>query len=172
MWQSVAFLWSDSTVGSVEAIEAVIDKSQEALGTDHDWVSVDTNDRLVCKFGDAKRKQALSQVKEKVQPGSHVAHLHVHAQETEGVPVLLSAKSLIALGAVINFEMGHAIFRNLEAETVVQMERSFVGPVDGSVEQMPVVSDNPLSLLGPVKSVAHVWFDVAKLESSCVGCSQ
>ena len=51
------------TVVSVEATEAIIDKPPEACGTDHDWVSVDTNDRLVYKFGDAKRKQALSKVK-------------------------------------------------------------------------------------------------------------
>ena len=30
------------TVGSVEAIDAVVDKSQEAFGTDHLWVSVGT----------------------------------------------------------------------------------------------------------------------------------
>ena len=69
----------------------LIDKSQGAFGTDHDWVSVDTNDQPVYKFGDAKRKGALSKVKVKVQPGGHVAHLHVHAQETEGVLVLLCA---------------------------------------------------------------------------------
>ena len=51
----------------------------------------------------------------------------MHAQETEGVLVLLSAKSLTALGAVINFETGHAIFRNLEPDTVVQLERSCPG---------------------------------------------
>ena len=76
------------TVGSVEAIEAIIDKSQEAFGTDHEWVSVDTNDRPVCKFGGAKRQQALSKVKVKVQPGGNVAHIHVYAQETERVLVL------------------------------------------------------------------------------------
>ena len=119
--------------GAWKRIEAFVDKSQEAFGTGHDWVSVDTNDRPVCKFGDAKRKEALSKVKVEVQPGGHVAHLHVHAQDTEGVPELLSAKSLTALGAVTNFEMGYAIFRNLEAETVVQLERSFAGLVDGSV---------------------------------------
>ena len=94
------------TVGSVEAIEAIIDKSQEAFGNDHDWVSVDCNDRPIYKFGDANRQQALSKVKVKVSPGGYVGHLNVHAQETEGVPVLLSAKSLTALGAVINFETG------------------------------------------------------------------
>ena len=50
------------TVGSVEAIESIVDKSQEAFGTDHDWVSVNTNDRQVYKFGDAKGEQALSKV--------------------------------------------------------------------------------------------------------------
>ena len=114
------------TVGSVEANEATADKSQEAFGTDHDWVSVDTNDRPVYKFGDAKRKQALSKVKVKVQPGGHLAHLHVHAQETEGVLVLLFAKSLAALGAVISSVTGYAIFRNLQPEAVVQ-ERSPTG---------------------------------------------
>ena len=84
------------TVGRVAAIEAIIDKSQEAFGADHDWVSVDTNDQPVYEIGDAKRKQALSKVRVEVQPGGHVAHLHVHAQETEGVPVLLSAKALTA----------------------------------------------------------------------------
>ena len=69
---------------------------------------LDTNDRPVYNIGDAKRKRALSKVNVKVQPGGHVAHIHVHAQETEGMPVLLSAKSLTASGAVINSETGHA----------------------------------------------------------------
>ena len=77
----------------------------------------------------------------------------MHAQETEGVPVLLSAKSLTALGAVINFETGQAIFRNLEPETVVQLDRSPTGHLWMDLfEQMPVVSENPLSLLGHVKT--------------------
>ena len=102
----------------MEATEANIDKSQEA---DYDWVSVDTNDRPVYKFGDAKR--------------------------TEGVLVLLSAESLSALGAVINLETGHAIFRNLEPENVVQLERSPSGRSWMDLfEQMPVISNHPLSL--------------------------
>ena len=145
------------TVGSVEAIEAIIDKSQEAFGNDHDWVSVDCNDRPIYKFGDANRQQALSKVKVKVSPGGYVGHLNVHAQETEGVPVLLSAKSLTALGAVINFETGQAIFRNLEPETVVQLDRSPTGHLWMDLfERMPVVSKNPLSLLGQVKTRANV----------------
>ena len=122
------------TVGSIGAIQAILDTAQEAFGTDHDWFSVDTNDRPVSKFGETKRKQALYKVRVKVQPGRHVAHLHVYAQETERVPVLLSAKSPTALGAVINFEMGHAIFRNLEPETVVVLMKR-VGHLQAMVRQ-------------------------------------
>ena len=73
------------------------------------------------------------------------------------MPVLLSAKSLTAWRAVINFETGYAVFRNLQPEAVVQMERSLMGHLWMDLfEQMPVVSDNPLSLFGPVKSRANV----------------
>ena len=155
------------TVGSVGAIEAIIDISQEAFGADHDWVSVDTNDRPVYNFGDAKRKQALSKVKVKVQPGGHVAHVHVHAQETEGVPVLWSAKSLTALGAVINFETGHAIIRNLETETVVQLERTLTGHL-----WIFLNSCCWSVVFRSGEAWSKCWFDVAKFERSCAGCPQ
>ena len=144
-------------------------QSEEALGADRDWVSVGTNDRPVYKLGDAKRKRALSKATVKVQPGGHVAHLHVHVQGTEGVLlVLLLAKSLNALGAIINLETGHAIFRNLEPETVVQLERGLTGRLWMDLfEQVPVVSDNPLLGLR-----SNCWFSVEKLQSSCVGGPQ
>ena len=63
----------------------------------------------------------------KVQLDGHVAQLRVHAQETKGVSVLVSAKSLSERGAVINFETGPAVIRNLEPQTVVQLERSSAG---------------------------------------------
>ena len=59
---------------------------------------------LFSSFGDANRKQALSKVKVKVSPGGLLGHLN--AQETEGVPVLLTAKSLTALGASDQFRDG------------------------------------------------------------------
>ena len=129
---------------------------------------VDTNDQPVYKIGDAKRKQELSKVRVEVQPGGHVAHLHAHAQETEGVPVSLSAKSLTALGTMINFETGHAIFRNLEPRTVVQLQQSYGTLVDESVRTMPVVSNSPWSLFGLVKQGTHVgliFCEIRKLTS-------
>ena len=75
-------------------------------------LSVDTNDRPVYKFGDAKRKQALSMVNVEVQPGGPRGTLTCALRPGNGrLLVLLSAKSLTALGAVINFETGQPIFR-------------------------------------------------------------
>ena len=146
------------TLGSVDAIHAIFDKSQEAFGADHDWVSVDTNDR-----------PALSKVRVKVQPGGHVAHLHVHAQETEGVLVLWSAESITALGAVIDFETGHSIFRNLEHETGVQLERSPMGPLwNGSVRTNASGQQQSVVVVRSHEVWSKCWFDVANTESSCV----
>ena len=150
-------MWSDRHSRERGSDRAIVDKSQEAFGTDHGWVFVDTTHRPVYKFGVAKRKQSVSKVKVKVQPGNRLAHLRVHAQETEGMPVLLSAKSPTALGAVINFETGHAIFRSLEPEPVVQLDRRPTGHLWFDLfGQMPVVRHNPLSLSGLAKSGANV----------------
>ena len=55
------------TVGSVETVEAIIDKAQELFGEDPDWVTVDTNDRLLCKSIVSRRgNKALSKVRVEV----------------------------------------------------------------------------------------------------------
>ena len=107
------------TVGSLEAIEATIDKSHKKHS-----------------------EQIIIGWIPNVQPGGYVAHLHAHAQETEGVPVLLSARVMRSF-----------VIWNLEP----WYERSPTGRLWMDLfELMPVVSDNPLSLLGPLKSGANV----------------
>ena len=88
----------------------------------------------------------------KVQHDGHVAQLRVHVQETKGVSVLVSAKSLSERGAVINFETSPAVIRNLEPQTVVQLERSSAGHLWKNWSgQMPVDSDNNMSVLGQLR---------------------
>ena len=102
------------------------------------------------KYGDGKRKQALSKVRVKVQPGGqHVPNLKVHARETGRVPVLLSATSLTTLGAVIIFETARTIFRKFEPKTVVQLELNPTGHwwMD-LLEQMRVIIHDPETLFG------------------------
>ena len=67
-------LWSDRHSRKRGSDRGCCRQSHEAFGADHACLSVDTNDRPVYKFGDAKRKQALSMVNVEVQPGGHVAH--------------------------------------------------------------------------------------------------
>ena len=63
--------------------------------------------------------------------------------------MLVFDKSLSELGAVINFETGPAVIRDLEPQTVVQLERSLAEHLWMDVfEQMPVNSDNHMSVLG------------------------
>ena len=102
------------------------------------------------KYGDGKRKQALSKVRVKVQPGGqHVPNLKVHARETGRVPVLLSATSLTTLGAVIIFETARTIFRKFEPKTVVQLELNPTGHwwMD-LLEQMRVIIHDLETLFG------------------------
>ena len=154
------------TVRSVEAIEAILDTTQEGFGTDPDWVSVDTNDRPAYKFGDTKRKQALSKVQMKVQPGGHVAHFLGHAQETKRSACAVVCQVTDRVGCS-DQRRGHAIFRNLKPETVVQLDRSPTGHLWMDLfEQMPVLSENSLSLLGQSKPGAKIGFDVAKFNSA------
>ena len=68
-------------------------------------------------------------------------------QKTKRVSVVVLAKSLPELGAVINFERGPAIIRNLELKNVVKMERKLAGHLWMNLsEQMPVDSDNRMSI--------------------------
>ena len=48
----------------------------------------------------------------------------MHTHEAKDVPMLLSAKSLASLGAIVNFATGQAVMQNLDSKKVVQMERS------------------------------------------------
>ena len=68
--------WSDRhSRGAWKRSRLLLTNRKKAFGADHSWVSVDTNDRPVYKFGDAKRKQPLVQG----QSEGHVTHLHVHS---------------------------------------------------------------------------------------------
>ena len=137
------------TIGSVEAVEAIIDRAQRMFGNDEECVSVDTQDRPVYKFGDAKKQKVLSKVTVRVKPGGEKSgNLQVHAHEAKGVPVLLSSKSLASLGAIVNFATGQAVMQNLNSQKVVQMERSDTGHLWFDLfDEMPTVSNDPYDLI-------------------------
>ena len=139
---------SDS-LGGVEAIEAAIDRSHKMYGEDEECVSVDTTDRPTYKFGNANKQQVLSKVTVRVKPGGEKpGDLNVHAHDAKGVPILLSAKALRSLGAIVNFATGQAVMQQLNARKVVQLERSDIDHLWFSLfEEMPTVSTDPYDLI-------------------------
>ena len=86
------------SVGNVEALDTTINRAQQIFGTDPDWVSLDTSDWHVHKYGDVQWTQAVPKARVEVQPERQVAHIYVHGQETERVTVLLSAVRVCAVG--------------------------------------------------------------------------
>ena len=125
------------TVGSVEAIEAIIDhkKHSKQIMTGCLWI-LTTYPCTSSVMAHVSKRCPRSEWKCSLEDTWHI-YMGMPRKRKE---CLLSAKSLTALGAVINFETGHATFRNLEPETVVQLERSPTGHLWMNLfEQKPVV---------------------------------
>ena len=59
--------------------------------------------------------------------GGKTGEFQVHALEKNNVPILLSISTLRALGAVIDFDTGQAIFKKVDSDRVIQLERSSSG---------------------------------------------
>ena len=62
--------------------------------------------------------------------------MKIHLHDIPGQPVLLSVKSLRALGAVIDFERNEAVFKRLHPQKLVTLETT-----DGGHQLFPLVSD-------------------------------
>ena len=61
-------------------------------------------------------------------PSRHVdSTMRVHVHDIPGQPVLLSVKSLRALGAVIDFSNDQAVFRSLDPAAVVTLQTTESG---------------------------------------------
>ena len=78
--------------------------------------------------------------------------MKIHVHTIPGQPVLLSVKSLRALGAVIDFERDEAIFRRIDSSRVVPLETTASGhqlfPLVGDVLQGSFCRSTPFRSLG------------------------
>lgn len=110
------------TVGGYQAVDDVLAKAVEMFGATA--AEVDLSNRPTFKFGNGEFMRCLSQAAAQVAPEGQAAWMKIHALPTPDVPVLVSIKSLMALGAIINFEAGTAIFQKLSPDAVVQLDRS------------------------------------------------
>ena len=113
------------SLGGVRAIERLIEILK---GKDEQVnVTVDLTDRPWYSFGNGAREQVLSRVTLPISVGGSSGKLNIHALEKDNVPILLSISALRALGAVIDFGSGKAVFTEVDPSKVIQLERASSG---------------------------------------------
>lgn len=104
------------------ALERVAELNARKHG-DSGVEKIDLEDRPVFGFGNSSRNQCASTASLRVPMAGQYGSMKVHAL----APILLSIHSLRQLGAIIDFENDLAIFRKVDAQRVVSLERSSAG---------------------------------------------
>ena len=115
------------TLGSVHALEKIMELNQARNGTTG-LASLNLEDRPTFGFGNSTTNQCVSTAAMKIQADGRGGHLHVHALDNGESPVLFSVASLRSLGAIIvDFAEDLVVFRQLNDQKVIQLERSSTG---------------------------------------------
>eukprot|EP00435_Cladocopium_sp_Y103_P054009 s378_g17.t1 len=109
-----------STLGSVDAIENLMQLNVDRLGRDR--VSVDPSNRPTFRFGNNGVRDCISSVDLGVDIGEKVGKLQVHVHDVPNQPVLISVKALRKLGAVIDFSKNEILYKNVDPKAVVPLE--------------------------------------------------
>ena len=114
------------TLASVPAMEAIMSINHQKHS--HNGVStVDLVDRPVFGFGNGSENQCSSTVHLKIEANASPGSLKVHCLDQGSGPLLLSVESLRKLGAIVDFAEDMICFRSLDAQKIVQVERSTTG---------------------------------------------
>lgn len=90
-------------------------------------MTVNTNDRPVFGFGNSQRSRCMSTCTMKLPSDDHNMSLKIHVLEAGNAPVLLSAASLRAMGAIIDYSRDEAVFTKIDPRVLVPLERSAAG---------------------------------------------
>ena len=90
-----------ASLGSVCAVEALM--RNNVLNKGHDGVSVDPDTTPVFRFGNNGAQPCVSTATVKVACGEKVGDMAIHVHEVPDQPILISIRSLKALGAVVDF---------------------------------------------------------------------
>ena len=114
------------TIGSVVALEAVLNLNQNGKGTSG-LQSVDLMDRPVFGFGNSSKDQCISTASLSVAADGRPGSLRVHTLDRGDGPILFSIESLRALGAIIDFREDLVVFRAVNDKKIIPLERSSAG---------------------------------------------
>ena len=114
------------TLGSVQAIQSVLDINQSLHGSTR-LKGVNTDQRPVFSFGNSSEAKCASTVALGIDAGKKAGQLVVHALDEGEGPILLSVATLRSLGAIIDFAQDLAVFRALDDSQIVPLQRSKTG---------------------------------------------
>lgn len=124
-----------ATLGSVCAVEALM--RNNVLNKGHDGVSVDPDTTPVFRFGNNGTQPCVSTATVKVACGEKVGDMAIHVHEVPDQPILISIRSLKALGAVVDFGRNEVIYRKICPHSVVALEQASNGhllmPLSGNL---------------------------------------
>ena len=138
------------TLGSLVAVQNVLDKNVEATGHTK-LLKVDTGRKPIFSFGNSSENQCMSTIELGVQAGTKEGKLTVHTLDAGSGPILLSVASLRALGAIVDFSSDLMVFTKLDPQRIVQARRSQSGhqllPLCGNMFENSFQATRPISSL-------------------------
>ena len=111
------------TLGSMAALQAVLDKNQAEHGEPR-LLQVDTERRPRFSFGNSTEGKCSSTVELGIKAGAQDGRLTVHALDEGMGPILFSVSTLRSLGAIIDFEHDLLAFRKLSDRHVIPLKQS------------------------------------------------
>ena len=114
------------TLGSVEAIQAVMDMNKKKHGNNR-VKSIDLDNKPTFGFGNSSQDTCISTADLQLTADNRPGALQIHALDKGQGPILVSIHTLRKLGAVIDFENDLMVLRGLNPQKLFPLQRSAAG---------------------------------------------
>ena len=114
------------TLGSVEAIQAVMDLNKEKHGSNR-VKTIDLDNKPTFGFGNSSQDTCISTADLQLTADNRPGELQVHALDKGQGPILVSIHTLRKLKAVIDFEADLMVLRGLNSQKLIPLQRSAAG---------------------------------------------
>ncbi|CAE7337263.1 unnamed protein product, partial [Symbiodinium sp. KB8] len=127
MYPGYAVLDSGATesVGSLEAIQAVMHRRRELYGVE--TVKICPNPRKTFRFGDGEQLSAMSYVELPQKLHRREISFSVYSLDVPRVPILMSIRTLKKLGAIVDFGERTVCFHKVDQSIVIPLTETRSG---------------------------------------------
>ena len=113
------------SLGSINAVESLAKINVKKTGLSK--MRVNLGDRPTYTFGNGDSQRVAGRATFEVSACGDCGTIDFHGLDAKGVPLLLGAKAMKEMGAIIDFDSGKAVFAKLCPDRVVQLEASSSG---------------------------------------------